>query len=92
MNCVSLFSNYGTSLIQDILISYWCHCTLVPPLCVDFYKLNLTPWKITPVPWGTFRTPHLERLKAGNAIMSMMQFLLKLANEVCHLDLSSTGD
>ncbi|RMX41328.1 hypothetical protein pdam_00021655 [Pocillopora damicornis] len=62
------------------------------PLCVDFYKLKLTPWKITPVPWGTFRTPHLERLKAGNAIMSMVRFLLKLANEVCHLDLSSTGD
>ena len=34
MNCVSLFSNYGTSLIQDILLSYWCHCTLdVPVVC-----------------------------------------------------------
>ena len=80
---------------------------------VDHFCYQL--WKITPVPWGTFRTPHLERLKAGNAIMSMMfestaiilcelsviiysiyllirRFLLKLANEVCHLDLSSTGD
>ena len=30
------------------------------------------PWKRIPAPWGSFRTPHLERLKAGNAIMSMM--------------------
>ena len=30
------------------------------------------PWKRTLAPRGSFRTPHRERLKAGNAIMSMM--------------------
>ena len=30
------------------------------------------PWKITPAPWGSFRTPHLERIMVDNAIMSMM--------------------
>ena len=56
-----LLSNYGTSLIHDILMFYWCHCTLVSPLCVHDH-FCYQPWKRTPAPWGSFRTPHRERL------------------------------